>query len=89
MNRLGARSETHPRSRLSAGARAVLGFGALASAAVMPVSGFAQEMTTETVRVGDPAPDFELEDVRGNSYRLSELVKRGPVVIEFFRSGGW
>ncbi len=33
---------------------------------------------------GDPAPDFELEDVQGNKVRLSEF--RGkPVVLAFLR----
>ena len=44
---------------------------------------------TATVAVGEPAPDFELLDARGDSYRLSELRAKGPVVLEFFRSGGW
>ena len=55
----------------------------------LPATGAAQGTDTPTVKVGDPAPDFELEDAHGASYRLSELVKRGPVVLEFFRSGGW
>lgn len=49
----------------------------------------AQGTDTPTIKVGEPAPDFELKDAQGASYRLSELVKRGPVVLEFFRSGGW
>ena len=49
----------------------------------------AQDTDTATVKVGDPAPDFELQDAHGATYRLSDLVKRGPVVLEFFRSGGW
>ena len=52
-------------------------------------SASAQDTDTPTVNVGDPAPDFELQDAHGASYKLSELVKRGPVVLEFFRSGGW
>ena len=72
-------------SRFSASALLVAGlttgFGA--------TSGSAQDTDTPTVKVGDPAPDFELQDAHGASYRLSELVQRGPVVLEFFRSGGW
>ncbi len=64
-----------------------LTIAAVAALSVAPVSG--QDRTTTTVRVGDPAPDFSLSDADGNSYRLSELVERGPVVLEFFRSGGW
>ncbi len=59
-----------------------LGWGLAPSAA-------AQGMETSTVQVGQPAPDFELRDAHGTAYRLSELVERGPVVLEFFRSGGW
>ena len=54
-----------------------------------PSSGSAQDTDTPTVKVGDHAPDFELKDAHGASYRLSEFVTRGPVVLEFFRSGGW
>ncbi len=49
----------------------------------------AQNDETEAIRVGSPAPDFELRDSSGKSWQLSELVKNGPVVLEFFRSGGW
>ena len=48
-----------------------------------------QQTRTGTVQVGEAAPDFELRDAHGASYRLSELTAEGPVVIEFFRSGGW
>lgn len=48
-----------------------------------------QAETTATIAVGEPAPDFELRDAAGASYRLSELTAKGPVVLEFFRSGGW
>lgn len=59
------------------------------AAGFIATTGSAQDTDTPTVGVGDPAPDFELEDAHGTSYRLSELLKRGPVVLEFFRSGGW
>lgn len=49
----------------------------------------AQDLETEAVSVGERAPDFLLEDAHGASYRLSALVQEGPVVLEFFRSGGW
>lgn len=71
-------------SRFSASAFLVAGLATGFGAA-----GSAQDTDTPTVNVGDPAPDFELKDAHGTSYRLSELVKRGPVVLEFFRSGGW
>jgi peroxiredoxin len=33
---------------------------------------------------GDPAPDFELDDVQGNRIRLSQFRGR-PVVLDFLR----
>ena len=68
-------------------ASAVLAAGLAAGLAATTAA--AQDTDTPTVNVGDPAPDFELKDAHGASYRLSELLKRGPVVLEFFRSGGW
>ena len=59
------------------------------AAGLAATTGSAQDTDTPTVNVGDPAPDFELKDAHGASYRLSELLERGPVVLEFFRSGGW
>ncbi len=72
-------------SRFSASALLVAGL----TTGFAATSGSAQDTDTPTVKVGDPAPEFELKDAHGASYRLSELVKRGPVVLEFFRSGGW
>ncbi len=46
-------------------------------------------METPTVTVGQPAPDFLLQDSAGTTWRLGQLARSGPVVIEFFRSGGW
>jgi peroxiredoxin len=40
------------------------------------------------LRAGDTAPDFELADARGGQVRLSTLLKKGPVVLSFYR-GGW
>ena len=66
---------------------ALLAAGLAAGSAAAGAS--AQDTDTPTVKVGDPAPDFTLEDAHGASYRLSDLLQRGPVVLEFFRSGGW
>lgn len=41
------------------------------------------------VKVGQAAPDFELKDSRGETYRLSDLRGKKKVVLEFFRSGSW
>lgn len=35
-------------------------------------------------KVGDTAPDFEVEDTQGNTHKLSEMVENGPVVLAFF-----
>jgi peroxiredoxin len=36
--------------------------------------------------VGSTAPDFELQDADGKSYRLSEALGRGPVVLVFYKA---
>ncbi|EDX87014.1 Redoxin superfamily [Synechococcus sp. PCC 7335] len=41
-----------------------------------------------SLKVGDQAPDFELPDPTGTQVKLSELLKNGPVVINFYR-GQW
>lgn len=72
-----------------------LGLAATAIVAVLavsprsPVAAAGQDTATSTVEAGQVAPDFELKDAHGESHRLSELLERGPVVLEFFRSGGW
>ncbi len=38
--------------------------------------------------VGASAPDFQLTDQSGNTVRLSELLREGPVVLTWYR-GGW
>ena len=39
---------------------------------------------TKLITPGEPAPDFELDDVRGNRRRLSDF--RGkPVLLSFLR----
>lgn len=42
----------------------------------------------KAVGVGDEAPDFSLPNARGNQVSLSDLLRRGPVVVTFYR-GGW
>ncbi|QDU63173.1 Putative peroxiredoxin bcp [Planctomycetes bacterium Pan216] len=39
-------------------------------------------------RAGDAAPDFELTNAAGEKVRLSEQLKKGPVVLQWYR-GGW
>ncbi len=33
---------------------------------------------------GDLAPEFTAVDTEGKSYTLSEMLKRGPVIVAFF-----
>ncbi len=40
------------------------------------------------IHQGQRAPDFTLPDAKGGPVRLSELLKKGPVVLTFYR-GGW
>jgi thioredoxin-dependent peroxiredoxin len=35
-------------------------------------------------QVGDTAPDFTVKDTAGTQYTLSEMVKKGPVIVAFF-----
>lgn len=45
----------------------------------------AQDATEEaTLSVGDTAPDFDLPSSDGNSYKLSDVLKDGPVVLAWF-----
>ncbi|MEJ2422239.1 MAG: hypothetical protein P8018_11155 [Acidobacteriota bacterium] len=39
-------------------------------------------------REGAPAPPFVLQDSRGRKLALYDLLKRGPVILTFFR-GHW
>jgi len=41
-----------------------------------------------TVKVGERAPEFSLQDTDGNTVTLKELLARGPVVLSFYR-GRW
>ena len=50
--------------------------------------GFAAPQKTEGPEVGSEAPDFTLQDSKGESFELADF--RGQhVVLEFIRSGGW
>ncbi len=45
-------------------------------------------MAEKALKVGDPAPDFELPDQNASPTRTADLVSRGPLVICFIR-GRW
>lgn len=57
--------------------------GALAAA---PVAGAAQQ--ADTIAVGDEAPDFTLQSIDGETYRLADLRGDKNLVLIFFR-GTW
>jgi hypothetical protein len=40
------------------------------------------------LKEGDIAPEFVLPNALGSSVSLSQLLKKGPVVLSFYR-GGW
>ena len=40
------------------------------------------------VKVGDPAPQFELQNAAGELIRLKDLISEGPLVLSFYR-GKW
>lgn len=62
----------------------------LATTAIAVVQGVANTMTgrynSESVALnpGDPAPDFELQGSDGQRYRLSDVLRGGPVVLAWF-----
>jgi peroxiredoxin len=41
---------------------------------------------TSQLAVGSTAPDFELKDAEGRSYRLSEALSRGPVALVIYKA---
>jgi len=41
-----------------------------------------------SVKKGDKAPDFSLNDINGNAVHLKERLSEGPVVLGFYR-GRW
>ena len=56
-----------------------------------------EKTTTELVRsgiaerslqVGEKAPDFTLTTAQGVQVKFSEVLKKGPAVVTFYR-GGW
>ncbi len=42
----------------------------------------------QTVKVGDKAPDFTLNNTKGQAVTLSQLLAKGPLVLGFYR-GRW
>ncbi len=48
----------------------------------------AKAMPNPGLQVGDKAPDFSLPNVYGKQIQLYSLLKKGPVIINFYR-GAW
>jgi hypothetical protein len=46
------------------------------------------EIIESALKEDDIAPEFVLPNTLGSSVSLSELLKKGPVVLSFYR-GGW
>jgi hypothetical protein len=46
------------------------------------------DILDNVIKKGDIAPDFTLPNTKGEMITLSDCLKRGPVVISYFR-GGW
>ncbi|OGX92163.1 peroxiredoxin-like family protein [Hymenobacter coccineus] len=58
--------------------------GPAAAVAQTPVT----PLTASALRVGDRAPDFQGQDAAGRPVALKQLLRRGPVVLYFYR-GQW
>jgi peroxiredoxin len=48
----------------------------------------ASNVADGALKMGDSAPDFILPDTHGEPVRLHSLLRKGPVVVVFYR-GGW
>lgn len=49
---------------------------------------YSQDDAPEGLFIGSKAPDFKANDQRGNEIHLKDLLKKGPVVLVFYR-GYW
>lgn len=65
-------------------------FGLLVCLMVYCAFAFAQSETVypEGLKVGDTAPDFKVKDTDGKEISLKKALKKGPVVMLFYR-GQW
>lgn len=43
---------------------------------------------SKSLHIGDQAPDFQLKNTIGKNIKLSDEIKKGKVILKFFR-GGW
>jgi peroxiredoxin len=58
--------------------------------AIMAKAGadLAKQMPNPGMKIGDKAPDFSLLNAEGKAVKLSALLKKGPVILTFYR-GAW
>jgi len=58
--------------------------------AIMEKSGedLAKQMPSPGLKVGDKAPGFTLQNAYGKKVKLSDVLKKGPVILSFYR-GAW
>ena len=47
-----------------------------------------KSMPNPGIAIGQPAPDFTLSDAYGNKLNLKQTLKKGPVILVFYR-GAW
>jgi peroxiredoxin Q/BCP len=57
----------------------------VAPQAALPLQKLATEDAAQPPKVGDIAADFELEDLKGDAIKLSDLSDQGPVVLILLR----
>ncbi len=60
----------------------------LLAGGVIPSDVVAKDKQNYTINLGDKAPDFSLPNAHGEMRSLADLLKKGPVVLSFYR-GGW
>ena len=69
------------------------GLSAAAPEASAALHGFIEDLRAtgiedRVLKVGEPAPDFELGATDGQVVSLESLIARGPVILTFYR-GRW
>jgi peroxiredoxin len=63
-------------------------FSAFASLCKSLGHSFLQNVIANAKNNGDSAPNFSLKNATGKEVQLSDCLKRGPVVLTWYR-GGW
>jgi peroxiredoxin Q/BCP len=51
---------------------------------MLPLGALISLVLVATPKVGEVAPDFTAKDSQGQTLKLSDLLKKGPVVLAFF-----